>query len=174
MDCTILYYAKKKDVETFILIITHNLTKKRRAHKKWPKSTERQTKESRDFPHRVAFVVERSAENVNIRRGVQFQNICDINDLRIFSYKILQIYSLIYFMQVTLGQSYSGQCLSLKNLFSRIFFLLFHFQYTYKFFNVYLKKNKRIKIKKQPKKINTVEVIFKIILKIKKIISRQD
>lgn len=86
----------------------------------------------------------------------------------------MQIYSLIYFMQVTLGQSYSGQCLSLKNLFSRIFFLLFHFQYTYKFFNVYLKKNKRIKIKKQPKKINTVEVIFKIILKIKKIISRQD
>lgn len=78
-------------------------------------------------------------------------------------------------MQVTLGQSYSGQCLSLKNLFSRIFFLLFHFQYTYKFFNVYLKKNKRIKIKKQSKQnISTVEVIFKIILKIKKIISRQD
>lgn len=39
---------------------------------------------------------------------------------------------------------------------------------------MYLKKNKRIKIKKQPKKISTVEVIFRIILKIKKIISRQD
>lgn len=47
-----------------------------------------------------------------------------------------------------------------KIYFREFFSLLFYFQCTYKFFNTYLKKDKRIKIKEQFKKINTIEIII--------------
>lgn len=54
-------------------------------------------------------------------------------------------------------------------IFLKIFIFIFLRIIIIIFFNVNLKK-----IKEQPKKINTIEAIFKIILKIKKIISKQN
>lgn len=54
------------------------------------------------------------------------------------------------------------------NIFKNFYFYFFTYNNN-NFFNVNLKK-----IKEQPKKINTIEAIFKIILKIKKIISKQN